>query len=337
MDRILICGTNWLGDSIMGMPAVQAFRRAHPDARIAVLVRPGLIPLWRMHAAPAEVLCMADGPLGPLRAAPLVRRGAFDTAFVFPHSFRSALAPYLGGVPARIGMPGHSRDWMLTQVIEPPSRADRQHQAYEYIGLMTGDLDAPLDPPRLELPEEAVAGACARLSGLPSPRIGLVPGAGRGPSKRWPEEHFGELGRRLAGEAACGVVVLGAPDERDLCGRVAGAAGGTALSLAGQTGLTELAAVLRACDAVVVNDSGAMHLAAAVGTPLVALYGMTDPGKTGPLGRRCVILQEGGPRSRDIARRSREAQERLASITPGRVYDAVLGCLGRGDPGTEER
>jgi heptosyltransferase-2 len=180
----------------------------------------------------------------------------------------------------------------------------------------------------LSIPDGAAEAAKSRLSEVPRPRIGFLPGAARGPAKRWPSGHFAELGLRLAGDRACSVVLFGTAAEAEACDDIAAAVGTRATNLAGRSTLQEWAALLAECDVVVTNDSGGMHIAAAVGTPVVAVYGMTDPAVTGPLGSRCTVLQEGGERSRDIARDSQEAIERLASIKPERVYDAVVEYLG---------
>jgi heptosyltransferase-2 len=128
-----------------------------------------------------------------------------------------------------------------------------------------------LDAPRLTLPSEAQARARERLSALPRPRIALAPGAARGPSKQWPAEHFMSLGRSLSARSGFGIVILGSAGESELGAAVAEGIGPAALNLTGQLGLPEWAATLQACDVAVCNDSGAMHVAAAAGTRVVAL------------------------------------------------------------------
>ncbi len=335
-ERVLIVGVNWIGDAVMSMPAIQSYRQAHPGNRITLLVKPALAPLWALHRAPDEILTLGEGFAGIRQAAQAAHRERFARAFVLPHSFRSALVPWLAEVPARIGMPGHWRDWMLTSVIRPTNRPGRIHQAYEYLDLLRPEQpDAALDPPALILPDEARAAAVARLAALPRPCVALIPGAARGPAKQWPAGHFVELGRKLTSGRNCGLVVLGISREAGLCGKVASGIGPNALNLAGHTSLAEWIAVLGSCDLVVANDSGGMHLAAAVGTPLVAVYGITDPAKTGPIGRACRILQNSETRSRDVDRDSPEAIKCLASILPEQVYRAALESLAaeRREPG----
>lgn len=326
-NRVLIVGVNWIGDSVMAMPALQAYRRLHPAAHIALLVKPPLAGLWKLHAVPNQILILREGFRGTLDAVRALRAAAFDQAFVLPHSFRSSFIPWLARIPIRQGMPGHWRDAMLTSVVHPREERSGEHQAWEYMTLLCPEAGGTLDHPALSLSSDAIETARTRLAGTAQPLIGLIPGAARGPSKEWPTEHFIELGRALAKRHRAGLVVMGGPQEVALCTRVAEGIGRAAVSFAGKTNLPEWIALLKVCDTVVANDSGGMHLAAAVGTPVVALYGITDPSKTGPLGRACRILQQSTHRSRDVARDSAEARTALAAITPEQAFDAVTDLL----------
>jgi heptosyltransferase-2 len=245
-----------------------------------------------------------------------------------PNSFRSALIPFLARIPERIGRPGHARAALLTRQVKTTPSSGGRHQSLEYFDLLLPGRSVPLDEhPQLNVPDTLLREADALWDARTRPRVALLPGAARGPSKRWPAEHYSELGKRLRDEAGCAVAVFGSPAEAELCGEVAVRIGGDVLNLAGQTTLPLFAAALKACDGVVANDSGGMHVAAAVGTPLVALYGHTDPETTGPLGPSCTVLQHGTHRSRDIARNDVEARESLAAMRPEEVYDAVLQRL----------
>ncbi len=331
--NILICGVNWIGDTVMSMPAIQAFRGLHPSARIALLIKPALRPLWSLHDVPDDVIDIQPGAIGTLRTAARVReRGPFARAYILPHSIRSALIPRLAGVPERIGMPGHFRDPLLTEVIPPAGGPGRDHQVYEYLDLLTPEeRGKPWTPPRLQVPDDERALAEELVRDLNRPLVALIPGAARGPSKQWPAEHFVALGQRLSKERACGIMVLGAPAERDLCGAIADAIGASARNLAGRTEFTQWAALLQIARLVVANDSGGMHVAAALGAPVLALYGVTDPTKTGPLSSRARVLQQADSGHRDVARASEAARNALAAITPQEAYDVALDLLDAGD------
>lgn len=322
---VLVCVPGWVGDGIMAMPALQAYRQLNPAPRITLLVKPAMRPLWAMHESADGIVEIRAGLRPTVNA---VMAGSYGRAVILPNSFRSALIPCLAGIPDRRGMPGHWRRWLLTDVVRPSGDPARAHQVYEYLDLLApGTPTGSFERPRLRVPESARTAAGERLAALPSPRIALLPGAARGPSKQWPAEHFIELGRRLATNPGAGFVVLGGAREAELCARVTEGIGATARSLAGETTLAEWAALLQTGDLVVCNDSGGAHVAAAVGAPTLVIFGMTDPARTAPLGGRCRIIRSEGPCARDIPRDDPEAIKKLASITPERVYQAALECL----------
>jgi len=340
-EKLLVCGTNWLGDSIMSMPAVQALKEQDPARPITLLVKKNLVPLWEMHPAVDSIIAFRLGLFGTAWAIGAVRARRFDRACVLSHSVRAALVPFMAWVPLRAGTLGRHRSWLLNRIVEPPAEPWSVHQSFEYMKVAGVDsLERPM--PRLDLSSELVDRCRTRLSemegrgpsGLGAGErnwVGVIPGAARGPSKRWPVESFARLGRRLAEEAHCGIMLFGSPAERSLCAQVARACGSAVVDLSGQTTLPELAALLSLCKVVVANDSGGMHLAAAVGTRVVGLFGATDPAATGPLGEGHRVLQAEGVRgARAISRRSRAGEESLARLDPNRVFAAARELLDQG-------
>lgn len=324
MKRILISGVNWIGDTIMSMPAIQTFRAANPEAHISMLVKPKMVPLWQMHSAPDEILELHSGLMGSRKTAATVRAGNFDVAYILPHSFRSAAIPCLARVPKRIGMHGHFRDGMLTRVRPLGRDFALRHQAYEYFHLLELALPDRLPEPQLTIPVETLSWARHRLAAMPAPYTVLIPGAARGPSKQWPAGHYARLGRLLVENTKTGtILVMGSPGETELCEQVARDIGKRAASLAGQTNLQQWAAIMSCCDLVVANDSGGMHIASAVGTRVTAIYGITDPTKTGPIGPRSRVIQKGSVRQRNIPRDSEQARLQLLAITPEEVYQVI--------------
>jgi len=338
----LIVGVNWLGDSLMTMPAIQAWRRAHPAARLVMLVKTKLKALWTLHPAVDEVWALPPGGRALAAMVRAARAEEFETAFVLPHSFRSALVPFLARVPRRIGPPGHGRDWMLTDVVHPLQGAERAHQCFEYMAILgvAGGNEAP----RLRLTPELTARAKTLLGASGTNRqspdrqspdrqspdwIAVMPGAAYGPAKRWPAERFATAGRLLKDRLKCNIVAIGSAEERSLCAIVARDAGPGSLNLAGGTTLPELAAVLAQCRLALTNDSGGMHLATAMGIPVTAVFGITDPDRTGPLGSAARVMQESALRSRDLRRDSPEARASLLRITPEQVAAAAMELLNR--------
>ena len=324
---VLISGLNWVGDSIMAMPALQLFVERNPGVRVAMISKSSIAPLWRMHNGVDDVLELQPGMRGVVGAAREIGDWNCRTAYIWPHSFRSALVPFLARVPRRIGMSGHMRRALMTKIVPPCVQPDRTHQVFEYIDLMVPDWGGNTPPaPMLRISDAAKQRADDLLAEVRSQWIALMPGAAHGPSKRWPGESFVELGKQIRTKPGASIVVLGSPGEVDLCREVAHGIGEGAKTLAGHTTIDVLAGLLERCAAVVCNDSGGMHLGAAVGSPVVAIYGMTDPSKTGPLGT-ARIIQRAGKRSREIGADSKDARIRLASITPSEVYDEVLTFL----------
>ena len=324
--RELVISVNWIGDAIMAMPALQVYRRLHPDYHLAVFARGALADLWSLHSAPDRVIRYDGRPdlFHPIYAQ--LRVESFYTAWILPNSFRSAWMMFRAGIPNRIGVAGGLRRPLLTEQRAGAS-ADKKHQAWEYLALMVpGETFAEVPSPELKLRDQFCAEVAAKFSAPGGLVIGMIPGAARGPSKRWPAEHFVALAKMLVRDGYA-IDLYGGADDRELCESIRAAAGGDIRNLAGKTNIKEWAALMRGCALVVANDSGGMHLAAALGRPVIALYGMTDPERTGPIGKHCVILQNSNHRARDIARDSAEAIKSLASIRPEAVYEKARVIL----------
>lgn len=325
--RALLVSPSWIGDAILSLPAAQAFRAGNPDLDLWILTKPGTSAIWRMSPAAAGLISLEPGFLGIRKAVRGVRSGGFETAWILPLSWRSALVPFLAGIPERIGRRGHGRAWLLSRALPDPVPAARRHQSVETADVLCPGRSGPLPVPDVRVPPETRARMSADLSGWPAPRIALMPGAARGPSKRWPEERFAEAGRILAETRRGSVWVTGSPGERGLCERVARMAGG--VSWAGRTTAIEWAALLSLSDLAVCNDSGGMHLAAALGVPGVALFGATDPEITGPVSGRFRVLRPEIPvhPSRSVRRDDPAARGALESIRVARVVEAALDLL----------
>lgn len=316
---------NWLGDAVMAFPAMAALRAAAAaDDRIVVAAKPHVLDVWALLDPALDLLPLEPGVAGVRRAASALRVQACDHALILPRSMRAALPPWLARIPVRRGWDGGLRAALLTERVTPPHNPEL-HQADE-VQRLAGVTGPPTLPP-LALPDALRRQARDRLAAPVGPVVGLVPGASRGPAKRWPPEHFTDLAARLQADGVARVPVFGTAGEADACAAVAAAAGAAGCDLCGRTSLPELAALLACCDVVVANDSGGMHLAAAAGARVVALFGHTDPRKTGPLGTGHRILQAGDVRARRIARRDPGAEAALRALAPDRVHAAVREVL----------
>ncbi|MFA6561620.1 MAG: lipopolysaccharide heptosyltransferase II [Verrucomicrobiia bacterium] len=320
LSRILIRSVNWLGDAVMTMPAIQRLKQAHPQAQIAVLTGPKLADLWRLHPDVNEVIVheQSNCPFVLLRQARELRRGAFDAAIIFSNSWRSALPTWLAGIPRRIGFRGHARAWMLTERLGESadyqtkpvmtSEAIRRfgnglsaaserpvfkHQVHRHLQLAAClGADATPCAPQLQL----AAPPADALLPQDKPLLALNAGAEYGPAKRWPLDRFIAAAKVIVERHHVRWVILGGPKEGDLGREIATALGApNAINLAGQTTLLGLCHALAQCRLLLTNDSGPMHLAAALGKPVVAMFGSTEPALTGPNDSRHVILRHAPP------------------------------------------
>lgn len=326
-ERFAIHSPNWLGDAVMFLPSWRAWREAHPDAEVAILAKRRVAALWRLVSGVDRLIAIDDGRAGMRAAISELRSfGPFD-AICAPQSLRSAWLLWRGGARRIRGTRGQLRFLFVGDGVSL-SGLEGSHQSLEYARIMGVGGEA-LPPPS----------AAADTSKLPPPPAGTVcaeslavlPGAARGGSKRWPPEFFAEVARlAVRSGLARRVLVCGTPGERAECNAVAAALaadGADAANLCGATSLPELAAILSRCRAALSNDSGGMHLATAAGVPVVAVFGLTDPAKTGPLGRAAVVAAEGVRHSRSIPRESAAAAAALRSVTPDRVFAALKGLL----------
>jgi heptosyltransferase-2 len=292
--ELLIVGPSWLGDAVM-MGALVERLKAAPERRITVLTPPHLEELVRRLPGVDATL---GNPFahGALKLSERMRfgrqmRGWFDAAIVLPHSWKSALVPLFAGIPRRTGFVGEARYGVLNDArrldeAALPRMVDRFSLLAEPRGAMR---PAETPSPRLTVDPAAVAATLER-HGLAAGAVALCVGAEYGPAKRWPAAHFATLARGLMG-AGREVWLIGGPGDAPIGAEVAGLAPG-AVDLTGRTTMGEAIDLIGAAAAVVTNDSGLMHVAAALGRPIVALYGSTSPAFTPPLSDEVVILSE---------------------------------------------
>ena len=271
----IVRAPNHLGDVVLALPALRA---AAPSD---VLVLAGLAPLLQLAGLPGRIVPMTRGASGALAAARALRAARYQRGVLLPPSFSSALIFALGRVAARRGTDTDGRRLLLTDAV-PAKSLVGVHRAKQYMALVgaagaAGTVAEGAVPiPRLDIPRPKNEGRV----------VGVFPG-GNARSRRWEPDRFADLVGRLA-KRGDRVVVFGGPAERELTARVAGDA---AVDLGGQTDLAQLAAGIASCDLLVTNDTGPLHLAGAVGTPTVSLWGAGDPAVTGPLGARQRMLR----------------------------------------------
>ena len=287
--RSLGVAPQWIGDAVMSEPLLA--RLAARGERLSVAALPWVAPVYRAMPQVGEVieLPFAHGRLdwAARRRIAAGLRGRFDTAYVLPNSLKSALIPWLAGIPKRVGYAGESRFLLLNQRL--PNPAGRPPMVAFYRAL-AGELQPGYERPRLEFTPSTLD-RVTTLTGVSRGAYWVfAPGAEYGPAKCWPAEHYAALARSLAERYRQPVLLLGSGKEAALCEQIAAAASGACRVLAGQTPLIDAMALIAAARGVVSNDSGLMHVAAAFGVPQVAVFGSTSPEHTPPLNPRARVL-----------------------------------------------
>jgi lipopolysaccharide heptosyltransferase II/tetraacyldisaccharide 4'-kinase len=296
--RLLVRAPNWLGDAVMGLPTLHGLRDFFPQAEMAVLAAPSVAPLFTGQPGVAEII---DYPTGGGKWPRLWElRGRYDLSLALPNSLASAFGLWLAGVPDRVGYDADGRRLFLTVAVTGRQRLAGLHTVYYLLGLLQAFGEVKnLTPPAL-YPAAAEVQAAMELLGKPGlaaggPWVGLSPGAAYGPAKRWPPERFAALGALLQEEFGARLVLLGGPEDRSAADQVKDGLSAPALDLVGRTSLPQALAVLSRLQLLITNDSGLMHAAAALGVAVVAIFGSTDPGATGPFTCQATVLHHPRP------------------------------------------
>jgi heptosyltransferase-2 len=325
MSKVLVRGTNWLGDAVMSLPAIRAIRGIFSHAHIAVLVRPSLADLYTGEQTIDQVIPYPamHGLSARREFAAQLRARRFDGAILLQNAFDAALIAWLAGIPERIGYARDGRGFLLTQPIPVPEPGDiPRHERFYYLELLrrAGMLERfpDCDPIRLDAIPAARAAGAAHLSelGIEGPVIGISPGAAYGNAKRWHAERFAETAAMLRDAGT--FLIFGSAAERPLCDAVA-AHLPAARNLAGETTLRQFIDLASVCRVFLTNDSGAMHVASALGVPTVAVFGATDDTTTGPTGPLARVIREHAECSPCLLRECPIDHRCMTAVTPHRV------------------
>jgi heptosyltransferase-2 len=295
MTRTLVVAPSWIGDAVLSHPLLVRLKEADPSVAIDVLAPPWVLPVYgRMP----EVAAALENPFGHgalrLRARRRFARTLphYERAIVLPNSFKSALIPWHAGIRARVGYRGEMRYGLLNDVRALDEAATPlQVERYAALAQAPGEaLRRPLPEPRLEVDVRARAAAVSRLALDLSRRVAaFAPGAEYGPAKRWPEAHFAALGRELVARGEQ-VWLFGSAKDSPIAREIAAAIGTHCVDLTGRTSLEEAIDLLSLATHVVSNDSGLMHIAAALDRPMAALFGSSSPAYTPPLSARARVI-----------------------------------------------
>jgi heptosyltransferase-2 len=325
--RILIRSSNWLGDAVMSVPAVRAIKRGRPDAQITVAAPAKIASMWKLVSEVDAIIPLTGNSL--VAAARLLRRqSSFDAAILFPNSLRVALESWLSGIPRRVGYRGHSRSWLLNQIIPEPRRpGPLEHQSSRYLHIAR-DCGAETSNIEHRTPNIATASIHQRSPIDDSPiRIGLSPGAEYGPAKRWLPERFAEAAAAVTARSPVQWILFGTKNDAPIGEQITTALGDSCVNRIGQTTLEQLIDELRQCRLLLTNDTGTMHLAALLGVPTVAIFGSTEPRLTGPLGDRHIVLRHHVECSPCFLRKCPIDFRCMKAVSVQEVADAVMSIL----------
>jgi heptosyltransferase II len=341
-SKILVRATNWVGDAVMSLPALAAIRESFSKAEIAVLARPWVADIYAGQNSIDRVIpYQAARGLQDWGAkwdlAGRLRAEAFDCAILLQNAFEAALLVRLAGIPKRIGYDRDGRGWLLTDPIAVPKPGEiPRHQRFYYLELLrrAGILDAlpASEAIRLDGIDQAAARGALRFVELGAglPVIGVSPGAAYGGAKRWMADRFAESACRIAGEQSASVALFGSDTERPLCDFIAQSVrdrGVSAVNLAGQTTLREFIDLAAACRLFLTNDSGAMHIASALGVRTVAVFGATDDIATGPTGPLARVVRQNVDCSPCLLRECPIDHRCMTRVTPDQVTGAAMELL----------
>ena len=302
---VLVRGTNWIGDVIMTLPAISAIRRSLPRSRITVLAKPWVAELYRISPDVDAVMeyespGQHDGIAGMCRLAGQLHGEGFAMAILLQNAMEAAIIAWLARIPLRMGYNSDGRGILLTHSVQRTKEIRTVHQIHYYLEMLKSLGFQPAgDKPRLQTGEEfrnISRNILNRYHVTPEDTlVGMAPGATFGPAKMWFPRRFAAVGDRLCDAFAARVMLFGSKGDRERAEAVQQYARHPFINLAGTTSLQEAIALIGTCRLFITNDSGLMHLAGALGIPLVAVFGSTNPVTTSPVGEDSIIIH------RDVA------------------------------------
>jgi heptosyltransferase-2 len=339
--KILIRATNWVGDAIMALPALRAVRARFPEAQIAVLARPYVADIYRGQQICDELIAydpkgLHAGLRGRETLVSELRSQRFDVALLLQNAFDAAWLAWRAGIPRRIGYARDGRSLLLTNAIPVPRKGEIPvHEKFYYLELVrrAGWLDSLPDEPLIAL--DIQKEACKRAESVlveagalsQSLRVAIGAGASYGSAKCWPPARFAEFANRLQSENDAEIILFGTSGEAAVSNAIVAEMKRPPIDLTGKTAIADLPALLSRCHIFIGNDSGAMHVAAAVGLPVVAVFGPTDPLGTAPVTPRYTIVRQKPYCSPCFLRRCPTDHRCMKSITPEMVEAAVRPWL----------
>lgn len=299
LNKILIRGTNWVGDAVMTLPAVASVRAAYPRAQLAILAKPPIDDIYKMFSAADEIIPYEnkyDNPVGVFQLAWRLRLKKFDAAILLQNAVEAAIMTLASGIPLRAGFNTDGRGFLLTHPIRRTGEILKVHQIDYYLEMVKALGCADID--RAMHLETHISPATARdiikqyVPGNGESVIGIAPGATYGPAKRWMPERFAAAADRLSAELDARVVLFGGKSDWETAEQVRKNARADMINIAGKTTLQEAVYCISQCRLFISNDSGLMHVAGALNIPTVAIFGSTNPVTTSPAGEKTILVRK---------------------------------------------
>ncbi len=318
-SNILIRATNWVGDAVMCLPALRAIRDRFPHAHIAILAKPAVADLYAEESCADDVIRYTAKPGQVARE---LRPRGFDCAILLQNALEAAWIAWMARIPNRIGYHRDGRGLLLTQPVPVPKRGEiPRHERFYYLELLrrAGLIASLPESPMIRL--EHAATTPARI-------IGVSPGAAYGNAKRWLPERFAEAAAKLAARRGASIALFGSASERSVCEQIAGLLNGhNVVNHAGHTTLAQFIDLAAGCELFLTNDSGAMHIASALGVPTVAVFGATDDLATGPTGSKARVVREVVECSPCLLRECPIDHRCMQRVSADRVVEEALALL----------
>jgi heptosyltransferase-2 len=334
MMKIVVRMPNWIGDAVMALPVLDALQSNFPQAELWAAAREWVEGLFSPgHGITGLVPLPEVRNLKSLReASSRLREHRFDAGLLLTNSFSSALVFRLAGIPERWGYARDGRGLLLSRGVPLKKGGETRHQTDTYRDLLAGlGIKAPAGAVDLHISEEektAAGKAMIEAGRDPArPLVILNPGAAYGPAKRWPAERFADLARRFQARNNADILLVGAAGEADIAASIASGLERKPLDFTGKTSLRQLMGLISLGRVFVTNDTGPMHIAGALGVPVVAIFGPTDPKATGPSRRPFVVLKKDAPCWPCTYRSCPYDQRCMTGIGPEEVFSAAEGFL----------
>lgn len=345
--KIVVRGANWIGDSVMSVPALRALRQLFPDDEIALHTRSWAEGIFR-DADFIDRILTYERPESSLKEvmgqARALKNERFDLAIIFPNSFASALTARFAGIPRRFGFSKEGRRLVLTDPVPIPEWKSTRHEAYYYLelvravenGILGTDSSARYET-ATDLPVSDVRQADTRdfltRKGvdLSRPIVALGPGSTNSMAKRWPYERFATVADLLHKEKAANIILLGGPDDVEVAAKISAMSSASLLDLTAKTSLGDAADILSVCDLMISNDMGLAHLAPAVGTATLVIFGPTNPVTTRPFSELAQVLRVEVECSPCMLRECPIDHRCMERVTVEQVFSAAVSKLESND------